>query len=55
LFWEPNLKLENGKANIGFFTSDAVADYVIVVEGITKKGNICYGTTGFSVKKIFPN
>ncbi|MDP3916094.1 MAG: hypothetical protein Q8R96_20380 [Bacteroidota bacterium] len=51
LFWEPNLKLENGKANIGFFASDAVADYVIVVEGITKKGNICYGTTGFSVDK----
>jgi hypothetical protein len=51
LFWEPNLKLENGKANIGFFTSDAVTDYVIVVEGITKKGNICYGTAGFSVDK----
>lgn len=51
LFWEPNLKLENGKANIGFFTSDAITDYVVVVEGITKKGSICFGTAGFQVDK----
>ena len=51
LYWNPNLTLENGKANIDFFTSDELADFVVVVEGITKNGKICFGATGFSVNK----
>jgi hypothetical protein len=51
LYWNPELKFENGKANINFFTSDEVADYVVVVEGITKNGKICFGTASFTVDK----
>jgi hypothetical protein len=51
LYWNADVNLENGKVNLGFFTSDELADYVVVVEGITKNGKICFGTTGFSVDK----
>lgn len=50
LFWEPDLKFEHGKSNIDFYTSDELADYVVFVEGISKAGKICYGTTSFKVK-----
>jgi hypothetical protein len=50
LFWEPELKFEHGKSNIDFYTSDELADYVVFVEGISKAGKICYGTTNFTVK-----
>ncbi len=51
LYWDPELLFENGKADFGFFTSDELAQYVIFVEGITKNGKICFGTTSFSVNK----
>lgn len=51
LFWNPELKFETGKSNIEFFTSDELADYVVVVEGISKNGKICFGTTKFTVDK----
>jgi hypothetical protein len=51
LFWDPELNFENGKANIDFFTSDELAEYVVFVEGISKNGKICFGTTSFSVDK----
>jgi hypothetical protein len=50
LFWEPELKFEHEKSNIDFYTSDELADYVVFVEGISKAGKICYGTTNFTVK-----
>jgi hypothetical protein len=51
LYWNPNLKLEDGRANLEFFTSDELAEYVVYLEGITKGGKICFGTTSFSVNK----
>lgn len=51
LFWDPELNMGNGKANINFYTSDELAQYVVFVEGITKNGKICFGTTNFSVDK----
>lgn len=51
LYWNPDVLLENGKASLGFFTSDEASDYVVYVEGITKEGKICYGTTNFTVGK----
>ncbi|MGE5447595.1 MAG: hypothetical protein ACM3PR_04485, partial [Bacteroidales bacterium] len=51
LFWNPELCFKEGKANIEFFTSDENAHYVVYVEGVTKNGKICYGTTDFSVGK----
>lgn len=51
LLWEPELTFKDGKANIEFYTSDELAHYVVFVEGITKNGKICYGTTNFVVDK----
>lgn len=50
LFWDPEIELVNGKASISFYTSDVAADYVVSLEGISKNGKVCCGTTGFSVK-----
>lgn len=51
LFWDPELKFEMGKSNIGFFTSDELANYIVFVEGISMNGKICYGTASFTVDK----
>jgi hypothetical protein len=50
LFWDPDVSFVNGKANLDFFTSDEATDYVVYLEGISKNGKICYGTTNFTVK-----
>jgi hypothetical protein len=51
LYWNPDVSLVNGKANLDFFTSDETTDYVVYLEGISKNGKICFGTTSFSVNK----
>jgi hypothetical protein len=51
LLWEPELGFKESKANIEFYTSDELAHYVVFMEGITKNGKICYGTTSFWVDK----
>ena len=50
LYWNPEVSLANGKANLDFFTSDEQAQYAVFVEGISKNGKICFGTTSFEVK-----
>ncbi|HEX7585556.1 MAG TPA: hypothetical protein VF373_12765 [Prolixibacteraceae bacterium] len=51
LYWNPDVSIVNGKANLDFFTSDEATDYVVYLEGISKNGKICFGTTSFSVNK----
>ncbi len=51
LYWNPEVIFINGRANLDFYTSDEMAQYDIFVEGITKNGKICFGTTSFSVNK----
>jgi len=51
LYWNPDVSFVNGKASLNFFTSDELTDYVVYMEGITKEGKICYGTTSFKVDK----
>ena len=51
LYWNPDVGFINGKASLGFFTSDVMADYVVYMEGITKEGKICFGTASFKVGK----
>lgn len=51
LYWNPDVSFLDGQATLNFFTSDELADYVIYLEGITKNGKICYGTTSFKVDK----
>lgn len=49
LYWNPSVKMENGAATVSFFTSDDIARFKVLVEGITKTGNICLGETSFDV------
>lgn len=51
LYWNPEVSFNAGKAKLGFFTSDELANYRIVVEGITKNGKICFGEADFSVSE----
>jgi hypothetical protein len=44
LLWNPNVTVENGQANIEFFTADDLARYHVFIEGISKSGKICLGT-----------
>uniref|UniRef100_UPI003217FBDA TonB-dependent receptor plug domain-containing protein n=1 Tax=uncultured Draconibacterium sp. TaxID=1573823 RepID=UPI003217FBDA len=50
LYWNPEVYVDSGNADIGFFTSDKTGRYRIVVEGITSDGKVCYGTRMFNVK-----
>jgi hypothetical protein len=44
LYWSPDvMKGKRGKADIVFYTSDRKGDYVVVIEGMNKQGNM--GTT----------
>jgi TonB-dependent SusC/RagA subfamily outer membrane receptor len=40
LYWNPNVSFDGREAKIEFFTSDKLARYVVVVEGISKRGKI---------------
>jgi hypothetical protein len=51
LYWNPDVCFVNGKANLDFFTSDELTEYVVYLEGITKNGKICFGTASFTVDK----
>ncbi len=50
LFWEPELILKNGNANLSFYTSDQKGKYIITVEGISDAGKIRYGEASFTVE-----
>jgi TonB-dependent SusC/RagA subfamily outer membrane receptor len=49
LLWDPDVVVENGEANIEFYTADDLARYHIFIEGISKTGKICLGTGLISV------
>ncbi|KAF0235714.1 MAG: TonB-dependent receptor [Prolixibacteraceae bacterium] len=49
LLWNPEVVVENGVANIEFYTADNLARYHVLVEGISKNGKICLGTGLFTV------
>ena len=50
LYWNPKVTLENGKAEVSFFTCDNISRYKVFVEGITESGKICLGSAEFDVK-----
>ena len=49
LFWNPEVAVTNGEAKIEFFTADNLARYYVFVEGISKNGKICLGTSLITV------
>ncbi len=53
LFWKPDLRTGSGKAAIEFWTSDEVADYYLIAEGINSKGKICFAVEPFRVTERF--
>ena len=43
IFWNPSVTTnENGSANIHFYTSDYVGNYIVIIEGITDEGGIVH-------------
>jgi TonB-dependent SusC/RagA subfamily outer membrane receptor len=40
IFWKPNVRISQGNAEFDFYTADSYSTYSIIVEGITKKGQI---------------
>ena len=51
LYWNPNITIENDKAEFSFFTADDLSYYRIIVEGITDNGRICLGSAKFAVNR----
>ena len=49
LLWNPEVAVTNGEAKIEFFTADNLARYYVFVEGISKNGKICLGTSLLTV------
>jgi hypothetical protein len=49
LFWEPEIVLQNGQAELSFFTDDQTGNYKVIVEGISESGKICRGSAEFEV------
>lgn len=50
LYWNPEIIVENGEAEVSFFTCDNFSEYTIFIEGITGKGKVCLGSAGFVVE-----
>jgi len=50
LYWNPRISIQNGEKEISFFSCDNIADYKIVVEGISETGKICIGEGYFRVE-----
>lgn len=49
LLWNPDVNASGGSAKVDFFTADSFARYRVIVEGISKKGKICYATSLLTV------
>ncbi len=43
LYWNPKLSISRSDTTISFFTSDNTGEYDIIVRGITKEGESCFG------------
>lgn len=51
VYWNPNMMVTNeGKASITFYTSDAVGDYKVSLEGVSSDGRPLHATHSFQVR-----
>lgn len=50
LLWNPDLKIEGGKAELDFFTSDLNGSFEIHVEGLSSQGQSISGRASFIVR-----
>jgi hypothetical protein len=51
LFWNPNIIIQNGKADFSFPSSDVPNDFIIVVMGTSELGKPIFATTHFTVEQ----
>lgn len=51
LYWNPKVIVENEIQKLRFFTCDNLANYKVIVEGITNTGKICIGDADFVVNE----
>ena len=49
LYWNPSIKIKNGKASFDFYTSDERGDFIIYTEGISNSGKIIKHQYSFEV------
>lgn len=49
LLWNPAVTVKNGETTVEFYTSDNLARYHVIVEGISKNGKICLATSLLTV------
>ncbi|OQY04964.1 MAG: hypothetical protein B6I20_02110, partial [Bacteroidetes bacterium 4572_117] len=50
IFWNPDINInKSGMADIKFYTSDISGEYLIKLEGISKKGEVFYFIKKFKV------
>lgn len=40
LYWNPHIKVKNGEAEVSFYTADQPGRYKVIVEGLSKQGEI---------------
>ncbi len=50
LYWNPQVVTKNGVAEIKFPVTSLLGDYRVIVEGISKDGQISAGTAGFTIQ-----
>ncbi len=48
-YWNPHIKLADGKGSFSFYTSDDIGDFIMYIEGITLDGKIIKNHFKFSV------
>ncbi len=53
LYWNPEIRTENGKAAMSFYIADDLGYFRIIVEGITDNGRICFGSVGLMVDSYY--
>jgi len=54
LYWNPLIEMSGGKSSISFYTCDNLAEYKILVEGISSSGKILLGEAEFKVNERNP-
>lgn len=50
VYWNPEVIISDGKANISFYTGDLAGSYEVIVEGFTSNGDVIKARGGFLVR-----
>jgi hypothetical protein len=52
IYWHPNVKIVNGKADLNFYTADIPSIYSVIIEGISPEGTLIYTKETVSREKL---